>query len=325
MAELVPLAAELPSVLLALVVADAFADSPTSLIEALRTRTWQRGDIDALRRIIVAVHPSEPAFAQELAATHAAMCAAEPLLLPSLWPVRTGGASPRVAWLMPAPDSALFAPACAAVRETLQHLGRTDVTMTIVCAGDPDVTRAALSELPVLSAFLRQRGAVRPGHLRTRWSWSHRYVQGAATSRARPHMRARTTHCRGRRHEPCDTQRRAARAELAMQHLQPRTSAGACVAPTSCAKAGSEGCTATMIRRGASMHCPVPRAQRLDQRSRAVRKCVGDDQRLPERQLCRQGSGSRHEVVPDRIARRPFKRTRQCGAARAATKVPAAP
>ena len=153
-AELVPLAAGMPSVLLAPVVTDAFANSPAALTEVLRTRTWQRSEIDALRRVIVAVHAAAPALAQELAATHAAMCMAEPLLLPSLWPVRTGGASLRVAWLMPGPETSLFASACAAVREVWQRLGPADATMIIVCTGSPGGTRAALPELPTPTPFL---------------------------------------------------------------------------------------------------------------------------------------------------------------------------
>jgi predicted O-linked N-acetylglucosamine transferase (SPINDLY family) len=153
-AELVPMAANLPSILLAPVIADAFADDAATLADMLRTRVWQRHEIEALRRIIIAVHPVDPALARELASTHAAMCVAEPLPLPSLWPVRTGGASLRVAWLLPAPDSASFAPACAVVRDVLQQPGQPDASVTVVCAGDPAATRAALPELPANAAFL---------------------------------------------------------------------------------------------------------------------------------------------------------------------------
>jgi protein O-GlcNAc transferase len=153
-ADLIPFAATMPSVVLAPVVVGAFASHSKVLREILQTRTWQRNEIDTLRRIIVAVHPSDSALAQELAATHGAMCIALPLLMPSLWPIRTGGASLRIAWLMPAPDSALFASACVTVRETLAHLGHTDVTMSIVCTGNPGGTRAALPDLPTQTAFL---------------------------------------------------------------------------------------------------------------------------------------------------------------------------
>ncbi len=153
-AELVPGVADMPSILLAPVVSDAFARDPTRIIEALRTRTWQRGEIDALRRIIVAVQPQEPALARELAATHAAMCVAEPLLVPSLWPVRTGGAALRLAWLMPLPDSPAFAFGCEVVRETLRNLTGTEAALTIVCTGNADATRAGLPGLPSDVAFL---------------------------------------------------------------------------------------------------------------------------------------------------------------------------
>ena len=153
-AELLPRAAEMPSAVLAPVVSDAFARDPTPLIEVLRTRTWQRGEVDALRRIIVAVQPQEAALARELAATHAAMCVAEPLLVPSLWPVRTGGAALRLAWLMPAPDGPAFAFGCAAVRETLRDLAGTEVALTIVCTGNADATRAGLPVLPSDAVFL---------------------------------------------------------------------------------------------------------------------------------------------------------------------------
>ena len=133
---------------------DAFAQNPSALIDTLRAREWQRNEIDALRRIIVAVHPVEPTLALELAATHAAMCVAEPLLLPSLWPVRTGGASLRVAWLLPAPDSASFAAACAVVRDASATLAAANARVTVVCTGNLDDTRAALSLLPQQSAFL---------------------------------------------------------------------------------------------------------------------------------------------------------------------------
>ena len=153
-AELLPSAADMPSAVLAPVVSDAFARDPTALIEVLRTRTWQRGEVDALRRVVVAVQSQEPALARELAATHAAMCVAEPLLVPSLWPVRTGGAALRVAWLMPAPDSAAFSVAATAVGETLRALADIETALTIVCAGSSDATREGLPVLPSDAVFL---------------------------------------------------------------------------------------------------------------------------------------------------------------------------
>jgi protein O-GlcNAc transferase len=147
-AELVPLAERLPAILLAAVVEDAFANDNSALRAALRTRAWQRTEIEALRRIIVAVQPHESALARELAATHAAMCAAEPLLVPSLWPTRTGGAALRLAWLVPAPGDALFTQACALVRAAVPSFGG-DTVHSIVCVGEAGATRAALSALPV--------------------------------------------------------------------------------------------------------------------------------------------------------------------------------
>ena len=153
-AQLVPRLADLPSALLAPVAGAALGHDRAVMQETLRARAWKRGESDALRRVIVAVHNAEPALAQELAATHAAMCVAEPLLVPSLWPARTGGAVLRVAWLMPAPDHASFASACAIVRETLQQLSGMAATLTLVCAGSPTATRAALPGLPDDAAFL---------------------------------------------------------------------------------------------------------------------------------------------------------------------------
>jgi predicted O-linked N-acetylglucosamine transferase (SPINDLY family) len=153
-AQLVPRLAELPSALLAPVAEAALAQDGRMLQDTLRSRAWQRGESDALRRVIVAVHEAEPALAQELAATHAAMCVAEPLLVPSLWPARTGGAVLRIAWLMPAPDDAAFASACAIVRETLQQASDLPATLTFVCTGSAVATRAALPGLPDDAAFL---------------------------------------------------------------------------------------------------------------------------------------------------------------------------
>jgi predicted O-linked N-acetylglucosamine transferase (SPINDLY family) len=143
--KLVPLAADMPAVLLAPVVAEAFARHRAILAEALRARAWVGGDIDPLRRIIVAIHPHDPALASELAATHAAMCVAEPLLVPSLWPARTGGASLRLAWLMPAPDSPMFASARATLAETAKDLGGSDTDISVLCIGSPEATRAAIA------------------------------------------------------------------------------------------------------------------------------------------------------------------------------------
>jgi len=153
-AQLVPRLVELPSALLAPVAGAALAHDRLALQDTLRSRAWQRGECDALRRVIVAVHDAEPALAQELAATHAAICIAEPLLVPSLWPARTGGAVLRIAWLMPAPDHASFAAACAIVREALQQAGDLPTALTFVCTGNSAATRASLPGLPDDAAFL---------------------------------------------------------------------------------------------------------------------------------------------------------------------------
>jgi protein O-GlcNAc transferase len=152
--QLLPALANLPSTLLAPVVGAALGHDRRALQDTLRARAWQRGEADALRRVIVAMYAAEPALARELAATHAAMCVAEPLQVPSLWPSRTGGAFLRVAWLMPAPDDAAFASACAVVRETQQQTAGMTATLTFVCAGNPGATRAALPGLPAEAAFL---------------------------------------------------------------------------------------------------------------------------------------------------------------------------
>ena len=143
-AALLPNAAALPAVLLAPVVTDAFARDHASLAEILRARAWVGSDIEPLRRIIVAVHPHDAALADELAATHAAMCAAEPLLVPSLWPARTGGAALRVAWLMPAPDSAMFAAARAVLVDAVTRLEGTGADIAVLCMGTVDATRSAI-------------------------------------------------------------------------------------------------------------------------------------------------------------------------------------
>jgi protein O-GlcNAc transferase len=154
LAQLAPLTANMPAVLLATVVADTSGGDSAALQETLRTRTWQRDEIEALRRIINAVHGRDPALAHELAATHAAMCVAEPLLVPSLWPIRTGGADMRIAWLVPTPDDALFALACTVVRDAMERLDHVRVRLTIVCAGDSEATREALSPLRLEQAAL---------------------------------------------------------------------------------------------------------------------------------------------------------------------------
>ncbi len=153
-AQLVSRAADLPSDLLAQLASGALSENPAPLLQTLRTRTWKRGEIDALRRIIVSVQAHEPALADELAATHAAMCVAEPLPVPSLWPVRTGGAELRVAWLMPAPDNAMFGHARATIVDVAGDLAAADAAFTIVCAGSLDLTRAALPGLAPGTTFL---------------------------------------------------------------------------------------------------------------------------------------------------------------------------
>ena len=145
---------DLPSALLAPVASAALGHDRRVLQDTLRSRAWQRSESDVLRRVIVAVHDAEPVLARELAATHAAMCVAETLLVPSLWPARTGGAALRIAWLMPAPDHASFVSACAIVREALQQAAGIATTLTFVCAGNPAATRAALPGLPDNATFL---------------------------------------------------------------------------------------------------------------------------------------------------------------------------
>ena len=147
-AELVPMAESVPAVLLAPLVEAAFAHDPAALRETLRTRSWQRSEIDALRRIVVAVHAHDAALGCDLAATYAAICLAEPVVVPSLWPARTGGKGLRLAWLMPSPDDALFAHAVASVRDVSRKIANATAKVTVLCVGDPEATRIAISVLP---------------------------------------------------------------------------------------------------------------------------------------------------------------------------------
>jgi len=144
----------LPAILLAHVVNSVLAHDPSALIESLPTRGWQRDEIDALRRVIVALAAHEAALAANLAATHAAMCKAEPLVVPSLWPVRTGGAALRIAFLMPSQASEFFPAACAAVTATLAKLDGVAAMPILLCTGDPEGARNALPHIPADATFL---------------------------------------------------------------------------------------------------------------------------------------------------------------------------
>ena len=69
---------------------------------------------------------ARPCFGEGLAATHAAMCVAEPLLVPSLWPLRTGGAALRIAWLCRRRTRRCLPRPARPCRTAVRHLRPTD-------------------------------------------------------------------------------------------------------------------------------------------------------------------------------------------------------
>jgi len=128
------------------VLAEHGAPMPAGLV----ARPWTWADGEALRRIAVAVHGTDPTLAIGLASTHAALTAAQTTTpVPLLFPRRTAGRALRVAWIAPVPAAPMWSAWMAMLRTTTMPEGAEHV---VLMAESVEVARAALATTPLEGA-----------------------------------------------------------------------------------------------------------------------------------------------------------------------------
>jgi len=134
------LAASLPLPLLA-----ALAERGVAIPAGIGARAFTLEDEDALRRLALVAHKTDPALSARLAQTYCTLVGSQRASnVPLLWPDRTAGARLRVAWLMPGPDAEGFDAARAALATVSRALD-SQVALVLLCAGDAERTRAAVA------------------------------------------------------------------------------------------------------------------------------------------------------------------------------------
>jgi protein O-GlcNAc transferase len=139
LAALLPHAATLPLTLVA-----ALAESGAAVPADVAARRFTHDDLDALRRLAVALQPRDAATAARIAAAYSALGATlPPPPVPLLWPRRTAGAAMRIAWLSPAPDDAGW-PRWRAAAASLAGDAASASAHIVLCTADVAATRAAL-------------------------------------------------------------------------------------------------------------------------------------------------------------------------------------
>jgi predicted O-linked N-acetylglucosamine transferase (SPINDLY family) len=122
----------------------ALAERGVAIPDGVTARSFTPQDAEALRRLAIVAHASDPALAAQFAQTYCALVASQrPATVPLLWPDRTAGAALRLAWLMPAPELASFALARKALQAVKDAMG-SRATLLVLCGGDAERTRAAV-------------------------------------------------------------------------------------------------------------------------------------------------------------------------------------
>ena len=137
---LAPHVATLPLALVA-----ALAEAGAAIPAGVATRRFTHVDLEALRRLAVALQLRDAATAARIAAAYSALGSSlPPPPVPLLWPRRTAGAAARIAWLSPSPDDAGW----TRWHDALATLGGDAAPWTatiVLCMGDVAATRSALA------------------------------------------------------------------------------------------------------------------------------------------------------------------------------------
>jgi protein O-GlcNAc transferase len=132
-------AASLPLLVLA-----ALAERGVALPPAVATRAFTPQDAEALRRLSLVVHASDPALAARFAQTYCTLVVSQrPATVPLLWPDRTAGDNLRLAWLVPPPDSESFEAARKALDDVAAAMP-SPIDLLVLCAGDAERTRLSI-------------------------------------------------------------------------------------------------------------------------------------------------------------------------------------
>ena len=111
-------APKLPSALLAILV-EAVADGPADLaplLPAVMSRDYSHPELDALRRLALAIRPRAPAEGESLVQRYADICVGSAPRLPLLWPLRSAGDRLRVLALVPSAGDDAVASTVSALR-----------------------------------------------------------------------------------------------------------------------------------------------------------------------------------------------------------------
>ena len=130
---------------LPLALAAVLAEAGVAIPADVATRRFTHDDLEALRRLAVALQPRDCATAARIAAAYSALGSSlPPPPVPLLWPRRTAGATARIAWLSPSPDDAGW----ARWHDALAMLDGDTASWSeniVLCTGDVAATRSALA------------------------------------------------------------------------------------------------------------------------------------------------------------------------------------
>lgn len=146
-AALAPHASTLP-----LPLAAALAERGVSVPDAIAARRFTLSDLDAARRLALALHTRDAPTAARLAAAYSALGAMlPPPPVPLLWPRRTAGVDVRIAWIPPAPSGPAW-PRWRAALAALPAGTDTGLDHVVLCPADVAAVRAALADTPLAGA-----------------------------------------------------------------------------------------------------------------------------------------------------------------------------
>jgi len=141
---LAPHVATVPPILVA-----ALAEHGVPLPPSLAGRRWTPDDLDALRRIALAVTATQPEVAAAIANAHAALAGTlTPPAVPLMWPRRTRGDALRIAWLLPPMASPAWPHARDALAEVLRVFADGRLRLVVLCVDDAARAKDALG-LPI--------------------------------------------------------------------------------------------------------------------------------------------------------------------------------
>ena len=134
---LIPHEGELPPLLLA-----SLAENGRMMADALRGREWVTADVEALRRISVALFSRDPEAAHIAADAYSILCMEARPAAPLLWPERTAGDALRVVCILAESSAPNLGPSIAAIRGAFAGLSAHEFACEFLCLGDAGATRA---------------------------------------------------------------------------------------------------------------------------------------------------------------------------------------